>query len=283
MVLVNDMSDDEEVARRRCLHLLTAGEYREGFALYEGRIGTEPAVLIPAQQWPNLNCPEWRGEDVAGKHLLVFGEQGFGDQIMFARFIPSLQALGASVTYVCGVGLERLFPNGHVARQRHDFSPAHYWCLVGSLPHKLGVTLETLPRPYPIVTPARDGGGIGVVPSGRPTHVNDANRSLDPQSAARLLALGRDLRPEATGARDFAETADIIASLDLIITVDTSVAHLAGSMGKPVWILLTHRRVDWRWMRDRADSPWYPSARLLRQGPDGGWSAVLAEVEAALP
>lgn len=267
---------------RRGLELLAAGNYSEGFALYEGRRGGINPVLNPAQQWPGLRCPEWQGEELSGKHVLVFGEQGFGDSIMFARFIPSLHALGATVTYVCGSGLERLFPNGHVARKRHDFPPGHYWSLVGSLPHKLGVALDTLPPPHPIDRAAQRHGGVGVVPSGRPTHENDANRSLDPQSAARLLELGRDLRPEATGARDFAETADIIAALDLVITVDTSVAHLAGSMGKAVWVLLPAHGVDWRWMRDRMDSPWYPSARLFRQGPAGEWPAVIAEVEAAL-
>lgn len=262
------------------LRLLAEGHYREGFALYEERRGGARPVLNPRTQWPSLACPEWLGEDVRGKHLLVFGEQGFGDQIMFARFIRALQARGASATYVCGAALERLFPNGHVARRKDDFPPAHYWALSGSLPLRLGITLQSVPEPYPIRLNHHAGGGVGVVPSGRPTHENDAHRSLDAHSTRRLLALGRDLRPSATGARDFADTAEIIAGLDLVISVDTAIAHLAASMGKPTWILLPAHGVDWRWLRDRGNSPWYPSVCLYRQLSN--WSETLSCVEAEL-
>src|SRR5689334_18313173 len=94
------------------LRLLSEGRYAEGFPLYEDRRGGARPVINPPMMWPDLICPEWMGEDLRGRHILVFGEQGFGDHIMFARFIPVLQDRGASVTYVCGAGLERLFPNG---------------------------------------------------------------------------------------------------------------------------------------------------------------------------
>ncbi len=116
--------------------------------------------------------------------------------------------------------------------------------------------------------------------AGNPGHRNDANRSLKPDQAADLLSLpgAISLRPEDTGAADFAETADIVAGLDLVISVDTAVAHLAGAMGKPVWILLPATGTDWRWLRDRTDSPWYPSAKLYRQSRGEGWDGVISRV-----
>jgi ADP-heptose:LPS heptosyltransferase len=119
---------------------------------------------------------------------------------------------------------------------------------------------------------------------GNPGHANDAHRSLPDDFGRELLALpgAVDLDPSSTGARDFQDTAEIVAGLDLVISVDTSVAHLAGAMGKPVWILLPAVSVDWRWMSARADTPWYPSARLFRATEAGGWRAVMDEVGAAM-
>jgi ADP-heptose:LPS heptosyltransferase len=120
--------------------------------------------------------------------------------------------------------------------------------------------------------------------TGAAYHPNDANRSLPPTVAAELLALpgAVSLRPEDTGARDFQDTADLIAGLDLVITVDTAVAHLAASLGKPTWILLPAAKTDWRWQKERTDSPWYPSVRLFRQGSAGDWAGVIAQVRTAL-
>jgi hypothetical protein len=152
----------------------------------------------------------------------------------------------------------------------------------GDLPHLCGATLEALPPPWPIRGDARASTGrIGVVTHGAPSHANDANRSLPRAAAARLLALpgAVSLRPEDTSAKDFQDTADLIAGLDQVITVDTAVAHLAGSMCKPTTILLPHLRTDWRWMRGRSDSPWYPSVSLVRQDASGDWMGpVLAAV-----
>jgi ADP-heptose:LPS heptosyltransferase len=120
-----------------------------------------------------------------------------------------------------------------------------------------------------------------VVTRGNPDHPKDATRSLWGQDAERLLTLGRDLAPPATGARDFYETAQIVAGLDLVVTVDTSVAHLAGAMGKECWVLLPRLAMDWRW-NDGERSDWYPKMRLWRQPPEGGWGSVLDEVETAL-
>jgi ADP-heptose:LPS heptosyltransferase len=117
---------------------------------------------------------------------------------------------------------------------------------------------------------------------GSPTHSNDRNRSLPPKAAAQLASLGRSLAPEDTGAGDFRDTAGIVAGLDLVISVDTAVVHLAGAMGKPVWVLLPSVETDWRWGRSGRDSPWYPSARLYRQAKPGDWAPVLRKVAADL-
>jgi hypothetical protein len=127
-------------------------------------------------------------------------------------------------------------------------------------------------------------GGVGVKVSGNPTHSNDGKRSLPAKVAAELPSLDGeiDLDPASTGARNFQDTAEIVAGLDLVISVDTSVAHLAAATGKPTWILLPFFSTDWRWMRGWQDSPWYPSVRLFRQGADEDWAPVIGQVRSAL-
>ena len=263
--------------------LLSDGRYAQGWPLWEAR----REVRGPEGN-PRLSFPEWGGEDLSGKHLLVALEQGLGDQILFARFIPELVARAGKVTFACDPLLVRLFsglgcdllpvtPGCAVPR-------ADCWTLSMSLGHKLGVTLETLPAaPYvaPRV-PMTSGGGVGVVAQGSAINPNNRTRSLSDADAERLVALGRSLAPEVTGAKDFQDTADIIAGLDLVIAVDTAVAHLAGAMGQPVWVLVPAWETDWRWLRKRTDSPWYPSARLYRQQTTGKWGPELRRVEADL-
>ncbi|RAK56849.1 tetratricopeptide repeat protein [Phenylobacterium deserti] len=264
------------------MQMLARGAYAEAWPFYEGR-RNQPGLFIPHVK----QLPEWKGEPLEGKRLLVVGEQGFGDQIQFARFIPAL-CRQAKVTYLCSDRLVRLFAGQPFQAIAGEIgAPAAHadaWTLVGSLPLRLGITLGNLPPPLPLPVRWRGahGGGVGVVVRGRPTHTHDAHRSLDQVSAERVLAWGRDLAPEATGARDFLETAQIIAGLDAVVTVDTAIAHLAASIGAPTWILLARQGQDWRWLRQGPGSPWYPSARLFRQGPEGGWAAVLDEVEAQL-
>jgi tetratricopeptide (TPR) repeat protein len=273
-------SPDNPESRYSLAHaLLAAGRWTEAWPLYEARREL-PRLEIPDAP---KDMSEWMGEPLAGKRLLVIGEQGFGDQLMFARFLPEIAAAGARVSYRCRPGLVRLIqgalPDGaDLSAMRFDA-----WALAGSLPLRLGATPETLPPPAPLALTAAPGGqGIGIVTRGRPSHLNDANRSLSGDAEQRLRALGRDLSPDATGARDFRDTARIIAGLELVISVDTGVAHLAATLGKPTWILLPHVGTDWRWMRGRSDSPWYPTARLFRQPRPHDWGAVLDEVEAAL-
>lgn len=261
---------------------LADGRYAEGWPLWEARREL-PDLRIPA---PDLAYPEWQGEDLAGKRLLVISEQGLGDTIMYARYLAPLRTAGAEVVVFCPPELRRLVARLDIA-VADEPDPrtirADHWVLTGSLPLRMGTTLQALPSPADLARGAgKAGGGIGIVARGAALHRNDRNRSLPPRLAQRLLKLGRDLAPEATGAKDFEDTAEIVAGLDLVIAVDTSVAHLAGSMGKPVWILLPARDTDWRWLRGRDDSPWYPTARLFRQRVSGDWEPVLRRIEAAL-
>jgi hypothetical protein len=254
---------------------MAQGRYAEGWPLMEAR-RYRPGTSV---RTPNVSYPEWKGEDLAGKRLLVLPEQGLGDQIQFFRFLPQLQAQGAQVTVICPPELVRLFEGRGVevfeAVVGRRYPDSDCWTLVCTTPLHLGVTLETLPGAPYLNLPEVATDGVGVVTAGSAAHLNNHHRSLSSRAAAELAALGRDLTPEKTGARDFRDTAEIIAGLDLVISVDTSVAHLAGAMGKPVWVLLPAVDTDWRWLRDRTDSPWYPSARLYRQNAPGDWSSVV--------
>jgi tetratricopeptide (TPR) repeat protein len=269
--------------------LLAQGRYPEGFALLEAR------HELAGMKKPDLPFPEWRGEDVAGKRLLIWPEQGYGDQIQFARFAKVLKERGAEVTLLCHPELVRLLAASLgvqvlAAVGAVEFPDPDYWVMQGSLAARLGVTVEAVPNaPYLRATevwpPLGPGFKAGLKTTGNPGHSNDAHRSLPPDQARRLRELPArivELDPAATGARDFADTAAIIDQLDLVISVDTSVAHLAGAMGKPVWVLIPAVEPDWRWLLKRTDSPWYPSMRLYRQRPAEAWEAVIDRVAADL-
>jgi hypothetical protein len=264
-----------DVQANLALALLGAGQYAEGFLLYDLRFTRrEGRVAKPA-----LTFPEWRGEPLAARSILVWMEQGYGDQIMFARFAGELARRGARVSILAPPPLARLFASLPadviVAEGKVTIPPHDFWVMPGSIPGRLGTTLETLPNaPY---LPGRDGGeGTGLVWRGDPRHPTNAARSLPGDLAAELLALPgvRSLHPEDTGARDFQDTAAIVAGLERVVSVCTSVAHLAGAMGKPTWVLLMAENCDWRWMEGRSDSPWYPSSTLFRQPRAGDWRAV---------
>ena len=269
---------------------LSLGRYAEGWPLLDARVALHPDVVPPIK----LAFPEWQGEPVAGKSILVWIEQGFGDQIQFARFANELKARGASrVTLGCRpvladvfrtlAGVDEMIPIAVGASTRvaqHD-----YWTRYFSLPGRLGVTLESLPAaPYLSALPERrerwkDKAGVGLVWKASPTGFNALNKGLPDALAQRLLDRGAiSLHPEDSGAADFADTAAIIERLDLVISIDTSVAHLAGAMGKPCWTLLPFSHCDWRWLRGRTDSPWYPSMRLYRQTKARDWTDVVEQV-----
>ena len=261
---------------------LAAGDYEEGLPLYESR--RDAAEMRGAV--PRFSFPEWEGEPVGS--LLLMPEQGLGDQIQFARYVPLLVARGVRVTLACPPVLRRLFEPLGVALVEAtgtiSFSPHDAWAMLGSLPLRFDTRLETIPSPTPIEAKARTSGGVGVATRGNPEHPNDQNRSLPDSAAAALLAIpgAISLLPEHTGAQDMQETADLIAGLDLVISVDTSIAHLAASMGKPTRILLPNERCDWRWMREGERSPWYPSARLVRQAREQDWASVVEVIRAEL-
>jgi hypothetical protein len=261
--------------------LLRMGRYAEAWPLHEGRRSRQEML------GQGLSFPEWEGQSLEGKRLLIWREQGYGDQIMIARFFPMLGA--GSITYAGPAALERLFsqtPVDYMSVKRSASVPRHdFWTLPFSIPARLGITPHTIPTaPYFAGLPGGGRGGVGVAWRGDPRNQNDRNRSLPPEMAAELLALpgAVSLHPEHTGARDFQETADLIAGLDLVIAVDTSIAHLAGAMGRPTWILLPALGADWRWMMERSDSPWYPTSRLFRQRTPGDWRGVLDAVRSEL-
>lgn len=289
---------------RSFAHLL-AGNFVRGWADYEWRKQSFPDDFSP------LPSEEWRGDPLAGRHLLVRAEQGMGDTIQFARFLPLLVAAGATVTLACAaplIPLLRQLPVTVVARE--DVPPPHdVWVDQMSLPRLFGTTPDTIPTPDRYLSaqdrpaqdrPNADGGGVGIVWAGNPTHINDRRRSLPGSALAALAAVpgvawvslqtgprGAEangvfgIADNAADLTDFAATAAMIAGLDLVIACDTAVAHLAAAMGKPVWIMLPHAP-DWRWMHSRDDSPWYGSARLFRQPVAGDWASVTAAAAGAL-
>jgi len=300
--------------------LLLEGDLARGWEEYEWR--TRPGVMRrTARAFP---CPPWHGEDPLGRTILLHAEQGMGDTLQFVRFAARLEAAGARVVLEVPaplVGLlARSFPCAQVVAKGQPLPPADFHCPLGSLPHRFGVTLASLPGPVPYLTPdptrvafwrarlgSEPGLRIGLGWAGNPTYQADRARSLAPGRVAtliealarpgvRLFALQKDPRPAdraalaAAGDRvtdlsavvgDFDNTGAIAAALDLIVTTDTSLPHLAGALGLPVWLLLP-RVPDWRWLLDRPDTPWYPSIRLFRQPRPEDWDSVLAQIRAAL-
>jgi len=294
---------------------LLAGDLAEGFRQYEWR-WRKPVWQALAQQHAQ---PLWLGETaLRDRTLLVHHEQGFGDTLQMVRYVPLLAAMGARVILRVQRPLLALLAGmqGAAVIGSEDPVPPHD-CQIPlmSLPLALGARLDDIPvlLPYIVADAAlsvqwqqRLGAihapRVGLAWAGSPTHNNDGARSIPLQNMLALLrpgldfiALQRDLsavnklqlaahpalRSFAAAQSDFAQTAALVAQLDLVICVDTSIAHLAGAMGKPVWLLLPYAP-DWRWMLEREDSPWYPGMRLFRQQRPGDWDEVLARVAAAL-
>jgi Flp pilus assembly protein TadD len=293
------------------IHLLK-GQFREGFAEYAWRWRV-PTLKIFNQQFPQ---PVWDGGDLNGRTILLRAEQGFGDAIHFCRYVPLVKQRGAKVIFACKPPLVRLMRSlpGYdmLATQGDPLVPFDVHATLMDLPGLMGTTLETVPAqvPYLSADPALiqtwrqrlanvPGKRVGIAWAGAREHQNDKNRSLDLAALAALaqiagvslvsLQVGSaagDLRGasskmsiinDAAQLTDFAETAALIQNLDLVISVDTSVAHLAGALGKPVWVLLPFIP-DWRWMLDREDSPWYPTMRLIRQAQRRDWNAVIDRI-----
>lgn len=284
--------------------LLLSGDFARGWPAYESRWRMKA---------PSVAGQPWLGDaPLEGRSILLHSEQGLGDTIQFARYAPLVRALGARVILAVQAPLVRLMASLdaeiEVTTARDVAADRH--CPLMSLPLAFGMTLTNVPAPprYLAAEPAlvetwrarlppTTRPRIGLVWSGNPSHRNDRNRSLPLETLAPLLdsdaqwlALQKDI-PDRDAALldrltlldlgDFADTAALIEALDLVITVDTSVAHLAGALGKPTWILLPFCP-DWRWLTGREDSPWYPSARLFRQTTPGDWAGVIRRVIEAL-
>jgi hypothetical protein len=256
----------------------------------------------------------WRGEPITdGQTLLIYSDEGLGDAIQFARYIPMVAELGARVILVVPDQLQSLLSGvagvTQCLPQSADTLPAFDWhCPTGSLPVAFGTRLGTIPpmAAYPALSTEtrvqawesrlgpHDRLRVGLVWSGNPKHKNDHNRSTSLQMLSRILdvdamfvSLQKDPKPDdrvlldkidvldlTAHLTDFSETAALVSCLDLVITVDTSVAHLAATFGRPTWILLPYTP-DWRWLLDREDSPWYPSVRLFRQTTTREYASVL--------
>jgi tetratricopeptide (TPR) repeat protein len=297
------------------LRLLT-GDFGLGWVKYEWRWKNESLALTER----NFSQPLWLGGDaIDGKAVLLHGEQGLGDAIQFCRYVPLVAGRGARVILQVEGPLQELMTSLAGATRvvaRGDALP-HFdlQCPLLSLPLAFGTRHESIPSTTPYLRApaqrvknwqARLGAEtrprIGLVWSGRPEHQNDQNRSIGLRSLMPLLdveatfvSLQKDVRAgdasvlkDQSGLldfgdalKDFSDTAALVSNLDLVISVDTSVAHLAGALAKPVWVLLPFIP-DWRWLLDRADSPWYPTARLFRQDQTRAWDGVIARVHAAL-
>ncbi len=294
--------------------LLVAGQFERGFAEYEWRFQRTGRAERPAGL--ALHVPRWNREPLNGKTLLVTLEQGMGDAIHFVRFAESVAARGARVVIECVPALAGLLATAPgvaaVVAPGTAVPEAAYYAPLMSLPHLLGTTLDTIPARMPYLAvpstttaPAIDGPGlrVGLVWRGNPQHENDRRRSVPLEILAPLLEVSRvsffslqlgdgagerevpawsarvaDLAPLLT---DFAQTAAVVRALDLVITVDTAVAHLAGALAKPVWILIAQGN-DWRWLHERTDSPWYPTARLFRQQRGRRWNPAVRVMKGAL-
>lgn len=305
--------DDTDARVNRAVLLLLMGDYRQGWEQYEWRLKQDDGGYAFFPQ------PAWRGEaDIAGKRILIQSEQGFGDIVQFCRYLPQLVAMGAEVIFEAPNPLLSLVatldcPITLVAKGEAlpDFD---VYCPLMSLPYALGTTVETIPAevPYLHADEARvaqwrrklgsaERPRIGVVWSASTSRKNP-HRSLPladilplielpaefhslqveyREHDLALLARHPEIRQHQHELSDFADTAALIACMDMVITVDTGVAHVAGAMGRPVWIMLPFA-ADYRWLLDRSDSPWYPTARLFQQSERGNWQGVVAEVASTL-
>ena len=309
-------AEHAEVNWNKSLTLLLLGDFAAGWPLYEWR-WQNPKTGCRRR---DLTAPEWRGEDVLdGRTILLYGEQGFGDTLQFCRYASVLAERGARVILEVRAPLVKLMHTlAGVAEVVAAGSPVpafDYHCALLSLPLACATSLETIPAASSYLRAGADRIAvwrerlgapsrprIGLVWSGNPTHKNDRFRSLPLTCLLPHLPLGcdyvslqqelregdrealatrSDIRHFGAALADFTDTAALCSLVDIVISVDTSVAHLSGALGRPTWLLLP-AVPDWRWLLARDDSPWYPSMRLCRQFARADWTGVLTRVEADL-
>lgn len=296
--------------------LFAAGDWEAAWTGYEWRLKQPDVIshMLPTGQ------PRWHGEDIAGRTILLQSEQGFGDVLQFVRYAPMVKARGARVIVRAPQSLLALLRTvagvdaAFAATAEAPGFDVHVPLL--SLPLVFGTRADAVPADIPYLTadPAlverwrdrlggHDDRTVGLVWQGNPAHPNDRNRSLRLDALRPLLdcpgtrfvslqvgpgqeqleGFGDRISDPGAGIdlTSFADAAAIVANLDLVITIDSAVAHLAGALGKPVWILLAFAN-DWRWLKGRDDTPWYPTARLFRQPAPGDWGEVVGRVRAEL-
>jgi tetratricopeptide (TPR) repeat protein len=296
---------------------ILAGEYKEGWELYEWRRRMDSLK----EYYPNHPQPLWLGNDsLAGKKILIQSEQGLGDTLQFCRYLLMLKELKPEriifevnrplvfMMVTLGIGMD-------IIQKKSPLPSFDYYCPLLSLPHAFKTSLDTIPAQTPYLSADTDKSAywskklgqkkkfrIGLAWSGSPSHHNDHNRSLSFSQLKSLFSLPfefhslqKEIRKEdkknlnkhknviqhQDDLKDFTDTAALADQMDLIISVDTSVAHLAGALGKKLWILLPYMP-DYRWMLDREDTPWYPSARLFRQPKNADWESVIKNLNTEL-
>jgi hypothetical protein len=302
----------------RGLARLLNGQYESGWQDYEWRFD----VMDLGYRRPNVNAPIWQDEELAGRHLLIFCEQGLGDAIQFTRYLPLVTELGAQVTLLAPAKLARLLQpvtNGiHVVSALRGNETFDSQCALLDLPLRFYNKFPSLANRVPYLSADKhlvdlwkerigeNAFKIGIAWQGNPKFRDDEGRSIPLErfdslsrvSGVRLISVQKldglsqlarlpggagveTLGDFDAGPDAFIDTAAIMENLDLIITSDTSIAHLAGALGRPTWIALKYLP-DWRWLLDRNDSPWYPTARLFRQTERNNWTSVFAKIESEL-
>lgn len=296
----------------RALTLLLMGHIKQGFRDYHYR--WETIHFAPIKR--NFHQPIWLGDDsLEGKTIFIFNEQGYGDSIQFCRYATLAKKMGATVVYEVEDALHSLFATldgvDHLIKVGEQIPRFDYYCPSMSLPIGFGTDFDSVPcsisylradeekiRKWDKKLGAKTRPRIGLCWSGSATHKGDKRRSIPLVELSSYLPVGfeyvslqREIRETdkynlnknieinlfTEDLRDFADTAALVCTLDLVITVDTSIAHLAGALGLNTWVLLPHTP-DWRWMLSRADSPWYPTMKLYRQDNEDDWVSVLLRI-----
>jgi hypothetical protein len=292
---------------------LAMGNYEIGWRQYESRWNYEHL----AGTLPKYSQPRWLGQDLKDKTILVQGEQGHGDNIQFVRFIYNLHTMGAKIKFKVTDGLIPLFSSSPLIQKiggyNDDLGDFDYWTPIMSIPGILGVTLENLPRPVNYLNAdwtlqqqwlkrlgPKKRMRIGFCWSGRKDNWLNEHKGMpfetilnliqsnpqyewinlqidaDQSQSEQLVAAGVSIFPGSITS--FADTAALIMAMDVVISVDTAIAHLSGALGRPTWIMLNWFGTDWRYLLGRDDMPWYSTARLFRQPSQDDWASVTKKV-----
>lgn len=292
---------------------LAQGNWTQGWAQYETRWNFEHL----AGTLPKFQQPRWTGQDLKGKTVLVMGEQGHGDNIQFVRFLYNLHVAGAEIIFATTDGLIPLFADSavitHIVNYNNIPTKFDYWIPLMSIPGVLGITLDNIPKTITYINARQDlikqwqdrlgpktRMRIGFAWSGRRDNWLNEHKGMPFEKICELVkrhpqhewinlqidatsdqeqtleSLGVKLYPQSVA--NFADTAALVSHMDVVISVDTAVAHLAGAMGRPTWIMLNWFAPCWRWLVDRDDSPWYSTARLFRQPQQDDWDSVIGKI-----